>query len=217
VELGGTDQTFNNLVGRQLQTNAGQKPQIVMIMPILVGLDGVDKMSKSKGNYIGVTDEPNNMFGTVMSIPDTLMDNYFTLLTDAPRAEIDRLVDAETTHPRQAKAELGKRIVAAFYGPEAAQAAADEFDRVFSQKQVPTDMPEIAVAAADLTEGAIGIVALIVKAAFAKSNSEARRLVQQGGVSLDEERIDDPNATVAPADGQVLRVGKRRFGKIVIG
>jgi tyrosyl-tRNA synthetase len=209
VELGGTDQTFNNLVGRQLQANAGQPPQIVMVMPILVGLDGTEKMSKSKGNYVGVTDEPNDMFGKVMSIPDALMENYFTLLTDIPLQEIRHLTDPAVTHPRQAKAELGRRIVARFHGGGAADAAAAEFDRIFARGQVPTDMPEIAVAG-----DRIGIIDLIRAAGFAKTNSEARRLVGQNAVSLDDVKIADVEATVDVTDGQVLRVGKRRFGRI---
>jgi tyrosyl-tRNA synthetase len=211
VELGGTDQTFNNLVGRDLQKAEGFAPQIVLIMPILVGLDGTEKMSKSKGNYIGITDEPNDMFGKVMSIPDALMDNYFTLLTALPREKIDELIDPERTHPREAKATLGKAIVAQYHDEAAADAAAAEFDRVFSQHNAPTDMPEIAVEA-----GPIGIVELVTSAGFAKSNGEARRLVQQNAVSLDSEKIADIDATVEPADGAVLKVGKRRFGKIVI-
>ena len=214
VELGGSDQTFNNLVGRQLQGNAGQRPQVVLIMPILVGLDGAQKMSKSKGNYIGVTDAPGDMFGKIMSIPDTLMDNYYTLLTDVPRPEIDRLVDPATTHPRTAKADLAKRIVASFHGQQAGEQASAEFDRIFSQRQTPTDMPEITLAARDLAEGKIGIIALIIKAGFAKSNSEARRLVEQGGVTINDEKVIDVYAEVQPPDGGVLKVGKRRFGKI---
>ena len=147
VELGGTDQTFNNLVGRDLQKSAGKRPQIVIIMPILVGLDGTEKMSKSKGNYVGVTDEPNDMFGKIMSIPDSLMDNYFTLLTDLPRKQIDELTDAAKTHPREAKAKLAMTITAAFHDERAAGSAMAEFDRVFSGRQKPTDMPELAVGA----------------------------------------------------------------------
>ena len=211
VELGGTDQTFNNLVGRDLQKAEGFPPQIVLIMPILVGLDGTEKMSKSKGNYIGITDEPNDMFGKIMSIPDALMDNYFTLLTALPRERIDELIDSERTHPREAKAALGKAIVAQYHGAEAADAAAAEFDRVFSQRNVPTDMPEIVI-----ESGPIGLVQLITSAGFAKSNGEARRLIQQNAVSLDGEKIADVDATVEPADGTVLKVGKRRFGKIAI-
>ncbi len=211
VELGGTDQTFNNLVGRDLQANAGQQSQIVVIMPILVGLDGVEKMSKSKGNYIGVTDGPSDMFGKVMSIPDSLMENYFTLLTDLPTGQIRDLVDAGKTHPRQAKETLGKMIVTQFHSPQAAQAAADEFRRIFSQKQAPSDMPDIRP-----TASSMNIIELIMLAGFAASKSEARRLVQQNAVSLDDAAVTDPAAAVQLKAGQVLRVGKRRFGKIIL-
>jgi len=211
VELGGTDQTFNNLIGRQLQENADKKPQIVMIMPILVGLDGTEKMSKSKGNYIGVTDEPNDMFGKVMSIPDTLMRNYFTLLTDLPARKIDVLVDPGQTHPKQAKVQLGKLIVEQFHGHDAADAAAAEFDRVFAQGNVPVDMDEIRVESAE-----IGIVDLVVTAGFAKSKGEARRLITQNAVSIDDARITDPHAKATLESGQVLKVGKRRFGRIAL-
>ncbi len=211
VELGGTDQTFNNLVGRDLQANAGQKSQIVLIMPILVGLDGTQKMSKSKGNYIGVTDEPNDMFGKVMSIPDSLMENYFTLLTPLPADEIAALVDPGKTHPRKAKAMLGRMIVEQYHGPAAAAAAEGEFDRVFAQGDVPTDMPEIRPPA-----NRMNVVDLIVAADFAKSKGEARRLVQQNAVSLDANKIDSIDAELDLAAGQVLRVGKRRFGRITL-
>jgi len=211
VELGGTDQTFNTLCGRDIQRAYGQKPQIVMILPILVGLDGVEKMSKSKGNTIGVTDSPNDMFGKVMSIPDALMGNYFTLLTDLPADRIATMTDADKTHPRRAKADLAKAVVATYHGADAAAAAAAEFDRVFSARKAPTDMPAIALPA-----GEIGIVDLIVRAGFADSNSAARRLVAQNAVSLDGEKITDPNASVSPTNGQILRVGRRRFGKIEI-
>ena len=211
VELGGTDQTFNNLVGRDLQKAHGRPPQIVMIMPILVGLDGAEKMSKSKGNYVGITDEPNEMFGKIMSIPDELMDNYFTLLTDLPRERIEEMLDPDRTHPRDAKAALGRLIVEQYHDPPAAEAAAAEFDRVFSQRNTPTDMPEVIISA-----GPIGIVQLITAAGFAKSNGEARRLVRQNAVSIDGERVTDADAQVEPPAGAVLRVGKRRFGKISV-
>ncbi len=211
VELGGTDQTFNNLVGRQMQGKAGKPPQLVVIMPLLVGLDGSEKMSKSKGNTIGVTDSADEMFGKVMSIPDSLMGNYFTLLTALPRRRIGELVDPDKTHPRQGKVELGKAIVAQYHGDKAADAAAAEFDRVFSRHNAPAEMPEIPVAA-----GPIALVELIVGADFAKSKGEARRLIKQNAVSIDAEKIADIDAAVTPADGQVLRVGKRRFGRITV-
>ncbi len=211
VEIGGTDQTFNNLMGRQLQENAGMPPHTVVIMPLLVGLDGQQKMSKSKNNYIGITDEPNDMFGKVMSVPDELMENYFTLLTDAPREEIAVLVAPDQTHPRDAKAKLGRLVVAKYHGEAAAEEAANEFDRIFAQKQVPQDMPEL-----KLPGKAINIVEMIVAAGFAKSKGEARRLVQQNAVSIDDQKITDIGAQVEPADGQVLRVGKRRFAKLCV-
>jgi len=210
VELGGTDQTFNNLVGRDIQKARGLRPQVVMVMPILVGLDGTEKMSKSKGNTIGITDEPNDMFGKVMSIPDALMDNYFTLLTDLPREQIHALVDPARTHPRKAKAHLGRTIVAQYYGSSAAEAAEAEFDRVFSERNVPTDMPQIVVSA-----DAVNIVELVVSAGFAESKGQARRLIKQNAVSIDGQKITDIDADVPAAEGAVLKVGKRRFGRIV--
>jgi tyrosyl-tRNA synthetase len=180
-------------------------------MPILVGLDGVQKMSKSKGNYIGVTDEPNDMFGKVMSIPDTLMANYFTLLTDLPQEQIATLTDASQTHPRQAKVELGKMIVAQYHDDQAADTAAQEFDKVFKQHDAPADMPDI-----ELSPVPIGIVELVCSAGFAESRGQAKRLVKQGAVSIDGQNIASIDAEVEPADGQVLKVGKRRFGQLKI-
>jgi tyrosyl-tRNA synthetase len=212
VELGGSDQTFNCLVGRDFQENAGQARQVVVIMPILVGLDGTEKMSKSKGNYIGVAESPKDMFGKVMSIPDTLMANYFTLLTELPAADIQAMTDPAKTHPRAAKAELGKRIVAQYHGAASGEEAAAEFDRVFSQKQVPAEMPEVRVPA-----GGENIVKLIVSCGFTKSTSDARRLIAQGAVALDDRVITDIEEKITPRGGEVLRVGKRRFGRIVVG
>ena len=215
VELGGTDQTFNNLVGRDLQRDAGQKPQVVVIMPILVGLDGAEKMSKSKGNYIGVTDDPADMFGKVMSIPDELMDNYFELLTTVG-AEERRELTGGKVHPRQAKARLARTIVEQFHGPEAAEQAAAEFDRVFANKELPGDMPEVAVDGGELDDGGIWIAQLISLCKFAASNGEAMRLVKQGAVSIDGNAVGDPKARVTFEDGAVLKVGKRRFARLKI-
>lgn len=209
VELGGTDQTFNNLVGRDLQRLHGQAPQIVITMPILVGLDGTEKMSKSKGNYVGVTDAPSDMFGKIMSISDELMDNYYTLLTDLPSEAIAALVNADQTHPKEAKVRLGKTIVTQFYGAELAEVAAAEFEKVFAQGQVPDDMPEVALPAETLS-----VKQLLTLCRLVDSGGEAKRMVAQGGVSIDGQKASDPNASVTPADGMIVQVGKRRFAKV---
>ena len=211
VELGGTDQTFNNLVGRDLQRNDGQKPQIVMTMPILVGLDGVQKMSKSKGNYIGVTDEPNNMFGKCMSIPDELMDNYYTLLTNLSREQIDTITNPEKTHPRDAKVNLGKLIVEQFYNKATAELAASEFDKIFSQKQLPTDIEEIAIAGETISASK-----LIMALNMADSGGDAKRIIKQGGLTIDGEKIDDPNFEITPKNEMIVKVGKRKFAKLKV-
>ncbi len=214
VELGGTDQTFNNLVGRDLQRDAGKLPQVVMIMPLLVGLDGTQKMSKSKGNYVGVTDEPADMFGKLMSIPDNLMANYYELLTEVDEAERRRLTGPQV-HPREAKGQLASMVVERFHGPEAATMAAEEFARVFSQKQAPAEMPELGLSAEELdADGRIWIGKLMQLAGFAPSSSEAIRLVKQGAVSIDDQTVIDPKANVEAGDGAVLKVGKRRFARI---
>ncbi len=179
VELGGTDQTFNNLVGRDIQRNYGQEPQIVVIMPILVGLDGVEKMSKSKGNYIGVTDDPADMFGKAMSISDDMMENYFTLLTDLPTDKIAELTDPSRTHPKEAKVTLGKMIVEQFHGAQAAQAAVDHFDKVFAQKQLPDDIPDVAI-----SPGPISAAKLILHCKLVETGGEAKRMVKQGAVRI---------------------------------
>lgn len=209
VELGGTDQTFNNLVGRDIQRAYGEKPQVVITTPILVGLDGKEKMSKSKGNYVGVTDEPKEMFGKIMSISDNMMENYFTLLTDLPGDKVTELLDSGKTHPKEAKVLLGKTIVAQFYGKTAADAAAEEFDRVFAKKQKPDDMPQW-----PLPPEPISVKRLLVSCGAVASASEAKRMVAQGAVSIDGLKIIDPNQQITPVDGQVVRVGKLTFGQI---
>ena len=209
VELGGTDQTFNNLIGRDLQKNEGKKPQIVITMPILVGLDGVQKMSKSKGNYIGVTDAPDDMFGKVMSISDEMMENYFTLLTDIPTDQIKQLIDPSATHPKLAKVTLGKNIVAQFYDDAAAEQAAANFDKVFAQNQLPDDMPEVQIAAEP-----IAVAKLLTHCGLVESGGEAKRMVKQGGVKINEEKMSDPNHEITPADGMIVQVGKRKFARL---
>ena len=212
VELGGTDQTFNNLVGRDLQRLDGQKPQVVITMPILVGLDGKEKMSKSKGNYIGVTDQPADMFGKVMSISDGMMENYFTLLTDLPTEKIAELVNPDKTHPKKAKVLLGKMIVAQFYSDAVAQSAAAEFDKVFAQGQLPEDITEI-----KMTAEPVMASKLVLACRLVPSGGEAKRMIKNSAVSIDGVKISDPNAQITPKDGMIIQVGKRRFAKIKIG
>ena len=220
VEIGGTDQTFNFLVGRVLMRAYGQEPQVVMTWPLLVGLDGHDKMSKSLGNYVGITEAPNDMFGKLMSIPDDLMPNYYRLLLgyddDATQALVADIA-AGKLHPRRAKGDLAQAIIARYHDAAAAQAAEAEFDRIFAQKQVPMDMPEVVVSATEMAAGGIGIVALVVLAGHAESNGEARRLLRQGAVTINGERVADENAQIIVNEGDVLQVGKRRFAKVKVG
>jgi tyrosyl-tRNA synthetase len=186
-----------------------------MTHPLLVGLDGVKKMSKSLGNYIGITEKPEEIFGKAMSIPDDRMRDYLLYATDLGDPDIDRLLDPERTHPRDAKEALAKAIVSRYWPAEDAEAAAEAFRRVFSMRQEPTDLPEVRVPAAELTDGRIWIVRLVALAGFAASNGEARRLVKQGAVSIDGEKIEDETENVPVAGGETLRVGRRRFAKLV--
>jgi len=212
VELGGTDQTFNCLAGRELQRAAGLPAQVVLTMPLLVGLDGTEKMSKSKGNYVGVTDSPGEMFGKLMSIPDGLMENYFTLLTRVPMDEVRQVL--RDAHPRDAKERLARTVTARYQGDAAADAAAEDFRRVFAEHEQPSAIPETLVPADELENGRIGLARLIALAGFAGSNSEAMRLIRQGAVRLDEVPATDPKAFVEVTPGAVLRVGKRRWTRL---
>ncbi|MCZ6602798.1 MAG: tyrosine--tRNA ligase [Planctomycetota bacterium] len=221
VELGGTDQTFNLLVGRDLQRAHGQPAQICITMPLLEGLAGGPKMSKSLSNAVGLTDEPDDMYGKVMSIPDRLMRSYFTLLTRLPEGRIEELL-SDQTHPRDAKGELARQVTGDYHGAEAADRAAEEFIRRFRRKEDPSEMPEIRIPSKELKfsdedagQGTIGIARIIVLAGFAPSNNEARRLVKQGAVELDRKKVSDPMGSVLVRKGAVLKVGKRRIGKIV--
>ncbi len=211
VELGGTDQTFNNLVGRDIQRAYGQKPQIVITTPIVVGLDGKEKMSKSKGNYIGVTDEPNDMFGKVMSISDDMMENYFTLLTDLPSEKIADFVNPKKTHPKEAKVLLGKTIVAQFYNEATAQLAAAEFDKVFAKGQLPDDMPEV-----EMSSAPISVKELLLACNLVETGGEAKRMVAQSAVNIAGQKAADPNAQITPEDGMVIQVGKRKFARLKV-
>lgn len=220
VELGGTDQRFNILMGRDLQEARGQEPQIGLFMPILPGLDGVQKMSKSLGNYVGVTDEPNDMFGKLMSIPDDVMPAYFTLCTDLPLDEIEAIkqdLASGKAHPMQAKKRLAREIVSIYHSPEAGAEAQAEFERVFSSREVPQDMPDVTLTAADLEDGSIRLIKLLTTAGLAPSSSEARRLIQSGAVSIDGDKLTDMMGSVTVRDGQVLRVGKLKYARLRLG
>ncbi len=216
IELGGSDQTFNNLCGRDLQRNAGQPPQIVMITPLLVGTDGKNKMSKSLGNYIAVTDPPGEMFGKVMRIPDELMRNYFELLTDIPEEEIRRLTDGLKINPRDGKEALAKAIITQYHSADAAAAAAEEFRRVHGggSSGLPDEIPEVAVPSEKINNGKILPVDLITHCLDEKSRSEARRLVAERGVRLNGAVIEDVNAPLAVRSGDILQRGKRRFVRL---
>ncbi|MHC4241910.1 MAG: tyrosine--tRNA ligase [Planctomycetota bacterium] len=211
VELGGTDQTFNNLVGRDIQKAYGQKTQIVITMPILVGLDGKEKMSKSKDNYIGVTDEPNDMFGKVMSISDDMMENYFTLLTNQTIEQIAELVNPDKTHPKKAKVSLGKTIVSQFYDEKAAQAAAAEFDKVFAKGQLPDEIPDV-----DIPAVPIAASKLLLHCKLVSSGGEAKRMIKQSAAGIDGKKLNDPNSEITPKDGMIIRVGKRKFARLKV-
>ncbi len=217
VELGGTDQKFNNLMGRELQRETGQSSQVVVLTPLLPGLDGVEKMSKSLGNAIGITDPPNDMFGKAMSIPDTLMPAYFEFATDLPMNEVTAIRDglpAGTVHPRDAKRRLARAIVEMWHGAKAAEAAETAFAQVFVEGDLPDTIPETPVSAEDAPGGRIRLVKLLLVTGLAESTRDARRLISQGGVSINGARLHDIDAEVAVHDGLIVRVGRRRFARV---
>jgi tyrosyl-tRNA synthetase len=213
VELGGTDQKFNLLVGRELQRQYGQEPQVIMTTPLLEGIDGVEKMSKSLGNYVGITDSPSEMFGKLMSISDDLMYRYYLLLTDFSTARVEEI---KTKHPRQAKEELAKMIITDFHDAPAAESAAAEFKKVFSKKELPDEIEEV-----QLDAGTYSILELLRLCEVVESNSDSRRLIRQGAVTLRKndqqpEKITDEKQQMSlePAASYILKVGSRRFKKI---
>lgn len=217
VELGGNDQLFNLLVGRDLQREFGQEPQVVLTMPLLEGIDGVEKMSKSLGNYIGVQESAFSMFGKIMSVPDFLIEKYFILLTDVPLEEITRMKDEYERgilHPKQWKEQLALEIVGTYHGRSKAQEALADFERAFSQKSIPENAQEILLSTSELKEGKIWVMKLLQKTGVPKSNSEARRLIEQGSVYLNGERVGDVSLDVPVQDGSFLKVGKKAFFKI---
>ncbi len=213
VELGGTDQKFNLLVGRDIQREHGLEPQVILTMPLIVGTDGVEKMSKSYDNYIGISDSPKDIYGRTLSIPDNLIYNYFELATDVSKDELseikNKLEDGET-NPRNLKRLLARTFVRMYYDEQTAKNAEEEFDKIFIKKDVPDDIPEFNLSAFP----EINIMDLIVKVEFAPSKGEARRLVMQGGVSIDGEKINDIKTSIKIKDGQILKVGKRKFAKL---
>ena len=214
VELGGTDQKFNLLVGRDIQREYGQEPQCILTMPLIVGTDGVEKMSKSYDNYIGLSDSPKEMYGRTLSIPDDLIYIYFELATDIPKDElvkIKTLLDDPGVNPRDIKRRLARTFVTMYHSREAAEQAEKEFDKVFIKKEIPDDIPELKI-----TEGKTSIIDLIMKANFAPSRAEAKRLVKQGGVSLSGNKISDFNKEVKIENGSVLKVGRRKFVKLIL-
>jgi tyrosyl-tRNA synthetase len=214
VELGGTDQKFNLLVGRQLQQAHGQRPQIVLTTPLLEGLDGVQKMSKSLGNYVGIDEPPGEMFGKLMSVSDDLMWRYFELLSFRPKKEVLALGQAvaDGRNPRDVKFELARELVARFHGPAAAERAQGEFVARFQRGALPEDMPEIAIACG---QGSVGIADILRQAQLTGSNSEAFRMISQGAVRVDGERVVDRGVEL-PEGTYVVQVGKRRVARVVL-
>ncbi len=216
VELGGTDQKFNNLMGRELQRELGQDPQVVLLTPLLPGLDGAQKMSKSLGNAIGITEPPNTMYGKVMSIPDDLMVLYFESCTLVPLVEVGEIaagLRAGRVHPRDAKKRLAREITARYHGEEEARAAEKEFERIFAARELPEEIADVTLGRESLRDGVIRLVRLLVELDLAESNGEARRLISQGGVSLDGTRVHG-DIDVQVRDGLLVRVGRRRFARV---
>jgi tyrosyl-tRNA synthetase len=215
VELGGTDQKFNLLVGRQLQQEYGQKPQLVMTTPLLEGLDGVQKMSKSLGNYIGITDPPGEMFGKLMSISDELMWRYFEVLSFRTLDDINALKKsvADGMNPRDAKFELGQEIVARFHSEADAEAAKQEFVSRFQKGAMPDEIPELSL---ESQNNEIGIAHLLKNAQLVSSTSDAFRMIKQGAVKIDGERVDDRSLTIAAGTTHIYQVGKRKFARVSV-
>ncbi len=213
IEFGGTDQKFNLIVGRHLQSETGMEPQVVITMPLLEGLDGVQKMSKSLGNYIGIDEEPTEMYGKAMSIPDELMARYFMLVTDMPREEQEQLAQGlkdGSVHPRDAKMLLAKTIVELYHDAAAAEAAEQEFVRVFQERDLPSEIEELSIDA-----GEVWLPQLLNAAGMVSSNSEGKRMIQQGSVRVNGEKVTEENYTLQNDD--VLQVGKRKYRRIRLG
>ena len=215
IELGGTDQKFNLLVGRELQKHYGQTPQCVLMMPLLEGLDGVNKMSKSLGNYVGISEPPREIFGKLMSVSDDLMWRYFDLLSFRPNAEIARFKQdvAEGRNPRDLKVLLGQEIVARFHSAQAADDALADFEARFRQGAIPDDVPEVTLTSGN---GELGIAQLLKQAGLVSSTSDALRMIEQGGVKIDGERIEDKKLLLKTGSKLVVQIGKRKFARVIL-
>ena len=215
IELGGTDQKFNLLVGRELQKHYGQVPQCVLMMPLLEGLDGVNKMSKSLGNYVGISEPPREIFGKLMSVSDDLMWRYFDLLSFRPNSEIVRFKQevAEGRNPRDLKVMLGQEIVARFHSAQAADDALADFEARFRQGAIPDDVPEVTLTSVN---GELGIAQLLKQAGLVSSTSDALRMIEQGGVKIDGERIEDKKLLLKAGSKLVVQIGKRKFARVIL-
>ncbi len=212
VELGGTDQKFNLLVGRDLQKEAGQNPQVIITTPILEGTDGVEKMSKSYDNYIGLTDSPSEIYGRTLSIPDSLIGRYFEFATEISNDKLTAIendLENGISNPRDLKRELARELVSLYHDNDAALTAEKEFDALFIQKDEPDDMPEYKLAESEK------LIGIMVKNGMVASNGEGKRMISQGGVRLDKEKVDDIHSTIEPGKNVVLKVGKRKFLRII--
>lgn len=217
VELGGTDQKFNLLMGRTLQKEYGAEAQVAITMPIIEGLDGIQKMSKSLGNYIGIDEEPNEIYGKTMSVPDELMLKYYRLATDMTNEDWKRLergLQDGSVHPRDAKMKLAHTFVRMYHGIEEADAAQQHFITVFQQRALPEDIEDYVVAAELLEDGKIGVIKLLTYLGFAASNAEARRNIEQGAVKWNEKKWSDIHGEIAPQEGDIIQVGKRKFARL---
>lgn len=215
IELGGTDQKFNLLMGRELQKHYGQSPQTVLMMPLLEGLDGVNKMSKSLGNYIGITESPSEIFGKIMSVSDTLMWRYFELLSFEPMAKIEQWQREvqEGRNPRDLKVQLAQEIVARFHGQAAAEAALQDFEARFRQNAIPENIERVELPA---TDGSLGIAQVLKQAGLVSSTSEANRMIDGGGVRIDGEKVSDKGLQLPVGAEAVVQVGKRKFARVAI-
>ncbi|HOW59917.1 MAG TPA: tyrosine--tRNA ligase [Candidatus Omnitrophota bacterium] len=212
VEIGGTDQMFNLLVGRELQKTDGQEPQVVMTLPLIEGTDGVQKMSKSLNNHIALKDTPREMFGKVMSISDAMMERYYRYVSAMPIKKVEDIVQGLKTgelHPREMKAQLAERLVSLFYSEETARQARQEFDEIFKNKGLPDEIPTIKI-----SQRTIDVVSLLMEAKLVASKSEARRLIEQGGVKIGHQKVSDSKAILTMGEPFVLQCGKRKFARI---